>query len=174
MREDYATYDEYLKSPEWRKLRDEALEKANHTCAICGAKENLNVHHCHYRNIDTPELVVLCKDCHAMVHRILKSVHARIAGTEMRNASYRAILNARAVYFASAFGDAINREFPRGIPYNKAHFCGLVRGFYIDYYNAFKKGPFGYYFNGYTGKTERESLIPGADKISHYLIKRKK
>lgn len=60
-------YHKYLNSPEWKAIREPALERDNYACSICGSKSNLHVHHLHYDNIGEEalsDLVTLCKSCH--------------------------------------------------------------------------------------------------------------
>ncbi len=70
-------YREYLQTPEWQKLRNEALERAGYACELCGLSREfdnvvLNVHHKRYsrrRGEEYPsDLIVLCHDCHAKFH----------------------------------------------------------------------------------------------------------
>jgi hypothetical protein len=64
-------YDEYLKSPLWRKIRRRVLKRDNHKCKRCSGKATV-VHHRDY----TPEvlrgdadhlLVSLCDGCHHVI-----------------------------------------------------------------------------------------------------------
>lgn len=63
---------EKTRSPEWKKTRDNFLE-ANQTCAACGSKNNLQVHHIqpfHLHpelELEESNLITLCMDqfdCH--------------------------------------------------------------------------------------------------------------
>lgn len=68
MRDDYL---EYLDSPEWWRLRKLAVQRADHKCERCGAKELLNVHHRTYQRLGAEylnDLEVLCETCHRMEH----------------------------------------------------------------------------------------------------------
>lgn len=68
-------HDEELKSPLWKKKREEVFERYGKQCAECGKTNNLQVHHLVYRknrhiweyNVD--ELIPLCKKCHEEVHK---------------------------------------------------------------------------------------------------------
>lgn len=65
------SYHLYLKTPEWKVLRHQALRRANYQCALCTCTGNLQVHHRHYRNVGNEEiedLIVLCRNCHAKHH----------------------------------------------------------------------------------------------------------
>lgn len=68
----FKSYNEYLLSDEWQKLREEALNKYHNRCVICGDKEKLQVHHLNYKNIENPSLVVLCTDCHKFFHEVIQ------------------------------------------------------------------------------------------------------
>jgi 5-methylcytosine-specific restriction endonuclease McrA len=74
-----AAYKAHLASPEWRRIRKQALVRAKHRCAFCGRGKApgrpLQVHHIHYRSLghELPEdLTVLCggrNGCHAVADR---------------------------------------------------------------------------------------------------------
>lgn len=60
----------YGRSPKWRKVRAEHI-KQNPTCAACGRKEGLEVHHVipyhidNTKELDPDNLITLCgKHCH--------------------------------------------------------------------------------------------------------------
>ena len=65
---DRMTYDQYLRTPEWKKKRTEALEAGNYRCALCGVSHTLNVHHSSYEDKRGQEqlknLTVLCEEHH--------------------------------------------------------------------------------------------------------------
>jgi len=66
-----AEYAEYLQSDHWKAMREAALERAGRKCQTCAATHRLEVHHNTYARIgceDMTDLVVLCRECHAM-HR---------------------------------------------------------------------------------------------------------
>lgn len=68
-------YRKHLRSPEWARIRKQALKRARYRCQFCGITrdqarlrgQHLEVHHTHYENLgrEQPEdLVVLCSKCH--------------------------------------------------------------------------------------------------------------
>jgi len=64
-------YSEYLLTPEWQETRLAKLDQAGHECRKCGAHKTLHVHHLTYDHVGhewLEELVVLCRDCHEVVH----------------------------------------------------------------------------------------------------------
>ena len=68
-----AKYTDYLKSPEWKKIRNSVLERDNFRCAVCGSTDGLNIHHITYENIfneqeNLSDLVTLCRKCHETIH----------------------------------------------------------------------------------------------------------
>lgn len=68
-----ADYDAYLKTPAWRRVRDEAIARANGRCALCDAEGPLQGHHRTYRNLghELPgDVIALCRRCHATFHRV--------------------------------------------------------------------------------------------------------
>jgi 5-methylcytosine-specific restriction endonuclease McrA len=66
---------EYLKTSEWRALRNRALIQAGNRCQVCGKTNlQLDVHHNSYErygNEQLSDLVVLCRSCHQHFHGIL-------------------------------------------------------------------------------------------------------
>lgn len=66
-------YIAFLASPVWKRLREEALERSDHTCKHCGTEDELQVHHLNYERfggMERPEdLIVLCRTCHTADHR---------------------------------------------------------------------------------------------------------
>ena len=66
-------YEEYLKTTHWQNERLGALSRASNKCQVCnGTVGGLNVHHRTYERLgkELPEdLIVLCRDCHALFHK---------------------------------------------------------------------------------------------------------
>lgn len=63
----------YLKSPEWKELKQYCLNRANHTCEVPGCNNpfSLDLHHLTYENLgaeDPSQLVILCRACHQAQH----------------------------------------------------------------------------------------------------------
>lgn len=168
---DFASYDDYLRSSEWKELRKSAIKKSGGKCELCESSENLQAHHRNYRHIDEPDLVCLCADCHEKLHRILARVNQAIPSRDVIM-THDEMLKYRNNRIAKIFADAINEEWPDGIKVNKNHFCSQIKGLYIDFYDSYKVGPFIYYDNGYT--IVKESVLPYAEKISQFLIKIKR
>lgn len=169
---DFASYDDYLRSSEWKELRASAITSAGGKCALCEQTENLQAHHRNYRNIDEPNLVCLCADCHAKLHRILAKVKQEIPARDMIMSCEDDVRQYRDDRIARIFAAAINKEWPNGIKVNKNHFSSQIKGLYIDFYDSYNVGPFLYYDNGYT--IVKESVLPYAEKISQFLIKIKR
>ena len=66
------TYNEYLKSPQWRDRKGKCYAWSK-VCKICGEHKNLHVHHKIYRNFgneDIADLVILCEHHHREFHRL--------------------------------------------------------------------------------------------------------
>jgi hypothetical protein len=79
-------YEEYLKTPEWREKREQALERDGHCCRVCNSGKNLDVHHRTYvrRGNESPnDLTTLCRSCHEYFHK-------RISQTEIMERTYQA------------------------------------------------------------------------------------
>jgi 5-methylcytosine-specific restriction endonuclease McrA len=80
----YASYVEYLQSPEWRARAREARRRFGHRCALCAAQRlPLEVHHNTYEHLghERPEeLVPLCEECHGKFHATLPTLMAEQLG----------------------------------------------------------------------------------------------
>lgn len=65
-------YNEYLLTDHWVHFRKETLKFFGHKCSLCNAKDKeLHVHHKTYENRGREtfnDVVVLCSDCHELVH----------------------------------------------------------------------------------------------------------
>lgn len=64
-------YKEYLLSTHWRQFRKQILSIRN-KCQNCGGRNNLNLHHKHYKSIGkekNEDIIVLCKICHNNFHK---------------------------------------------------------------------------------------------------------
>jgi len=65
------TYDDYLRSPEWKRRAAKIMERAKGVCEGCLTKEATEVHHLTYEHIGAEfafELVALCSHCHDRYH----------------------------------------------------------------------------------------------------------
>lgn len=66
-------YREYLRTPEWRVTRAQALERAGNCCSLdVTHADDLEVHHRTYERVGhelAADLVVLCHDCHDLHHK---------------------------------------------------------------------------------------------------------
>lgn len=90
---DYKAYDAYIRSPEWSRLRRQALEKHGSVCRGCGSTEALEVHHRTYERLGREELsdlVIFCDTCHEGVHALVAS------GMRLGDATNRVIDSKRA------------------------------------------------------------------------------
>lgn len=66
-------YDQYLDSRHWQRFREIALDHYGFKCAVCGTKDDLEVHHRSYARRGRERLAdvtVLCGKCHATHHRL--------------------------------------------------------------------------------------------------------
>jgi restriction endonuclease Mrr len=66
-------YRDYLRTPEWRRTRAAALERAGRCCSLdVTHTEDLEVHHRTYERLGhelATDVVVLCRKCHRLHHR---------------------------------------------------------------------------------------------------------
>ena len=69
-------YKEYLGSQHWLEVKKRYwASKKRKTCCVCGASENLQVHHRTYKRVGKERLIdlaILCGPCHQAVHAHLK------------------------------------------------------------------------------------------------------
>lgn len=75
---EYLDYKRYIRSKEWKVLRDEIVEERGGKCQICGRadgedKTTLVVHHNSYNNLynernHKEDLLVCCTICHRCLH----------------------------------------------------------------------------------------------------------
>jgi len=66
-------YDDFLQTPYWNAVSQKAKARANFTCQLCNARDNLHTHHRTYENhgmehLHMKDLIVLCADCHKHFH----------------------------------------------------------------------------------------------------------
>ena len=63
-------YRDYLKSPQWRKVRLRRLKKDKYSCVLCESRLSLEVHHLTYRRLGwelLSDLRTLCHECHCKI-----------------------------------------------------------------------------------------------------------
>lgn len=62
-------YEEYIKSPEWKRRADEAKKRVGWRCQVCNGEGPLDAHHRTYKNLGHEldiDITVLCRDCHEL------------------------------------------------------------------------------------------------------------
>lgn len=65
------TYQDYLLTKHWRKVRLRKLNAVGWHCERCDSKEELQVHHNHYKTLwheTNDDLTVYCRECHMFAH----------------------------------------------------------------------------------------------------------
>lgn len=65
-------YERYRMSDAWREKRWRVFERANYLCEGCREAKPTEVHHLSYAHIGDEflfELIALCRECHAKLHR---------------------------------------------------------------------------------------------------------
>lgn len=73
VRDFWKIYNDYLKSKQWRELRETVFKRDGYKCLLCGDKAN-NSHHLSYGNMlkygysKRLECASLCKKCHEKIH----------------------------------------------------------------------------------------------------------
>jgi len=81
-----SSYEEYLQSPLWNRIRRKCLTQAEHSCAGCGRRATL-VHHRDYRprvlqGEELSPLVPLCETCHEKIHKTSEGIPRHWQGCE--------------------------------------------------------------------------------------------
>ena len=67
----WAWYDDYLRSPDWRRRRALVIDRAHGRCEGCASAPATQVHHLSYDRVGNEmlfDLVALCSTCHDRVH----------------------------------------------------------------------------------------------------------
>jgi len=75
----HGSYGALLFDKRWKSFRTRILERDSYQCVICGATENLNLHHKQYHvtpdgkkyvpwAYDEKYVITVCDDCHARGH----------------------------------------------------------------------------------------------------------
>lgn len=81
--EEYLKYQRYIRSKEFKKVREIVLERDNHCCQFCGrTKEDgatLTVHHRRYRHLyeggelEAADCITICSCDHLALHRVKRN-----------------------------------------------------------------------------------------------------
>lgn len=70
-------YNNYINSPEWKTVREDAFLLHGRFCAKCGSKNRLHVHHKTYKRFTHErvdiDLIPLCESCHDKCHTFCKA-----------------------------------------------------------------------------------------------------
>jgi len=76
----FSSYAEYLRSPHWKAMREKYIatskykgRKLRNKCAICGTRENLDLHHTTYLRLgweSLKDLIFLCRTHHYQLHQL--------------------------------------------------------------------------------------------------------
>lgn len=72
---DYWSYTDYMSSEKWDERKAHTLRRDGNKCAVCGATDDLVIHHvCYSRfgNESNLDLVTLCDKCHKDVHELVE------------------------------------------------------------------------------------------------------
>ena len=69
------TYEEYLQSRWWLKIRERTIKRDKKKCTKCKARKYLQVHHKFYRGRGKEkmkDLITFCRKCHENEHGIIR------------------------------------------------------------------------------------------------------
>ena len=61
---------EYMRSPEWKEIKDSLFKLKDYKCEVCGSTSHLAAHHVDYDCLfrEQPrDLIVLCRKCHQRI-----------------------------------------------------------------------------------------------------------
>ena len=64
-------YLSYIRSPQWKQVRDDHLRRADHRCEICKQARACQVHHWTYARLGhehSLDLCAVCVECHHRIH----------------------------------------------------------------------------------------------------------
>lgn len=67
------SYEEYLRSEHWERLKHKTLKIWGNRCALCNSPDNIHVHHRTYERIGSEfvtDVIALCERCHKHYHGI--------------------------------------------------------------------------------------------------------
>jgi 5-methylcytosine-specific restriction endonuclease McrA len=67
----FVVYAEYIRSPEWKKVRARKLRQVGWKCERCGRTSYLQVHHLTYDRLGRErlsDLEICCAGCHSREH----------------------------------------------------------------------------------------------------------
>lgn len=85
-------YNEYLKSPAWKLLRQDVFDRDGGRCTKCGCKPSrgnwLEAHHTTYVNFGNEpleDLLTLCRKCHVKHHRKERKKKPRKRSKQKKN-----------------------------------------------------------------------------------------
>jgi len=74
-------WEAYLLSQHWTDLRQQKFAEAGKACKSCNGKNDIQCHHIRYKNFTdctTADLIVLCEDCHKVLHAAIKVYKLKI------------------------------------------------------------------------------------------------
>ena len=89
----------FLRSPEWKALRQQALERDDHKCCLCGSTTRLNVHHIFCRKffgdlkLDIDNLLTVCSKCHFRIHKSVGNFEVLLWLKDNRQQQYDYIIS---------------------------------------------------------------------------------
>lgn len=66
-----AEYEAYLRSSEWKALREQVFRRCSEVCELCEEAAAEEVHHLTYERIgheELSDLMGVCKPCHELIH----------------------------------------------------------------------------------------------------------
>ena len=77
----FNSYEEFLKTDEWKQIAQMVKERDGHKCVICGSTENLNAHHIGYDGdcLDENDIVTLCNRCHECLHDGIETMREAVS-----------------------------------------------------------------------------------------------
>lgn len=90
-------HEVYLKSDYWKLRRLQIMDDRGYKCELCGSDRHLEIHHSSYDHLWEEydhELFCLCRDCHQLIHNLIKKRKGNAADDERDKAVAIAVAKA--------------------------------------------------------------------------------
>lgn len=107
-------YQEYLRSPEWARIKAEKERRSKKRCAICAVTIGIELHHLFYRKdliCELSDLRWLCDRCHETTHELIKAGKLSFPKPQNHNSCF-ALTKAAVKRALDAVGKNMFREPP--------------------------------------------------------------
>jgi len=104
-------YQDYIRSAQWKAIRQVMLKRADGRCENCSSRLNLEVHHKHYETFKREsfsDLKVLCRSC----HRVADQARERRVARELKDLrEEQRLANAAETYLDKVYGEGFREQW---------------------------------------------------------------